>query len=246
MVSEPVNTYSQGESVASSKNILIVASHPDDEVLGVGGTAARHADEGDRVHVLIMAEGSTSRDDQRDSKAHGQAIDALKQAARAAADCLGTEPPRFAGLPDNRMDQLDLLDIVKHVEAVVNDVDPRIVYTHHGGDLNLDHRLTHQAVLTACRPLPGTKVEAVYCFETLSSSEWATPEIGRPFIPCHFVDIGKQLEKKREALGCYKQEMRAFPHSRSIENVEHLARFRGGCVGLDAAEAFAVARQLRF
>ncbi|WP_299395029.1 PIG-L deacetylase family protein [Pelagibius sp.] len=232
--------------MASGKDILIVAAHPDDEVLGVGGTAARHADEGDKVHVLILAEGSTSRGEQRDRNAHGEAIDALKQAARAAADCLGTQPPRFAGLPDNRMDQLDLLDIIKHVEAAVKEVDPAIIYTHHGGDLNLDHRLTHQAVLTACRPLPGARVEAIYAFETLSASEWSTPEIGRPFIPCHFVDVSRYLDSKRKALECYHREMRPFPHSRSIENVEYLARFRGGCVGFEAAEGFSVCRQLRF
>ncbi|HIC79986.1 MAG TPA: PIG-L family deacetylase [Kiloniellaceae bacterium] len=232
--------------MASGRDVLIVAAHPDDEILGVGGTAARHADEGDRVHTLILAEGSTSRGTERDQDAHSQAMEALKQAARAAADCLGTEPPRFAGLPDNRMDQLDLLDVIKHVEATVNEVDPRIVYTHHGGDLNLDHRLTHQAVLTACRPLPGARVEAIYAFETLSASEWSTPEIGRPFIPCHFVDVSRYLDRKRKALECYHQEMRPFPHSRSIENVEHLARFRGGCVGVEAAEGFSVCRQLRF
>ncbi|HMA15729.1 MAG TPA: PIG-L family deacetylase, partial [Kiloniellaceae bacterium] len=163
-----------------------------------------------------------------------------------AARCLGAEPPRFAGLPDNRMDQVDLLDVVKTVEAVVEAVGPSVIYTHHGGDLNLDHRIAHQAVLTACRPLPGTAVEAIYCFETVSSTEWATPEIGRPFLPNHFVDIAEHLEQKRQALSCYAREMRPSPHARSIENVEHLARFRGGSVGLQAAEAFSVARQLRF
>src|SRR5690606_31296533 len=109
-----------------------------------------------------------------------------------------------------------------------------------------DHRITHQAVLTACRPLPGSAVEAIYCFETVSSAEWATPEIGRPFLPNHFVEISAQLEQKRQALTCYEREMRPLPHARSMENVEDLARFRGGSVGLQAAEAFVVARQLRF
>jgi len=232
--------------MTESRTILVVAAHPDDEILGVGGTVARHSAEGDRVHSLILAEGSTSRSDSRDAGAHAAEIEALREAARAAARCLGAEPPRFAGLPDNRMDQLDLLDVVKAVEAVVAAVGPTVVYTHHGGDLNLDHRIAHQAVLTACRPLPGTALEAIYCFETVSSTEWATPEIGRPFLPNHFVDIAGQLEQKRQALACYEREMRPFPHARSIENVEHLARFRGGSVGFHAAEAFAVARQLRF
>ncbi|MGD1875913.1 MAG: PIG-L deacetylase family protein [Kiloniellaceae bacterium] len=232
--------------MTGTRNILIVAAHPDDEVLGVGGTVARHAGAGDRVHTLILAEGSTSRSGQRDTGAHGDAIAALKEAARAAARCLGGEAPRFAGLPDNRMDGLELLDVVKEVETVVQEVAPAIVYTHHGGDLNVDHRIAHQAVLTACRPLPGTTLEAIYCFETVSSTEWATPDIGRPFVPNHFVDIAGQLEQKRQALACYQAEMRPFPHARSVEAVEHLARFRGASVGFEAAEAFTVARQLRF
>lgn len=231
--------------MTDSRTILVVAAHPDDEILGVGGTVARHVREGDRVHSLILAEGSTSRSDSRDRNAHAAQIEALREAARAAARCLGAEPPRFAGLPDNRMDRLDLLDVVKEVETVVQEIAPRLVYTHHGGDLNVDHQIAHRAVLTACRPLPGATVEAIYCFETVSSSEWATPDIGRPFLPNHFVDIAEHLEQKRQALACYDQEMRPFPHARSVENVEHLARFRGGSVGLRAAEAFSVARQLR-
>jgi len=231
--------------VTDTRTILVVAAHPDDEILGVGGTVARHVHEGDRVHSLILAEGSTSRGDSRDHVAHATQIEALREAARGAARCLGAEPPSFAGLPDNRMDQLDLLDVVKEVEAVVEALAPAVVYTHHGGDLNVDHRITHQAVLTACRPLPGTMLEAIYWFETVSSTEWATPDIGAAFLPNHFVDIAEHLEQKRQALACYAQEMRPFPHARSIENVEHLARFRGGSVGFQAAEAFSVARQLR-
>lgn len=231
--------------MSTPRNVLVVAAHPDDEILGVGGTVARHAGEGDRVHTLILAEGSTSRSDTRDRDAHGGTIDALKEAARAAARCLGAEPPRFAGLPDNRMDGLDLLDVVKHVEAAAAELSPAVIYTHHGGDLNIDHRITHQAVMTAFRPLPGVGPQAIYCFETLSATEWATPDVGPPFQPCHFVDIAAQLEAKRRALACYTHEMRDFPHSRSIENVEYLARYRGGSVGVPAAEAFTVARQLR-
>ena len=224
--------------------VLVVAAHPDDEVLGVGGTVARHVDQGERVHSLILAEGSTSRGSHRNVAEHSDSIDALRAAAGAAAQCLGSEPPEFAGLPDNRMDQFDLLDVIKVVEEAVRRISPSIVYTHHGGDLNLDHRIAHQAVLTACRPLPGSPVRAVYCFETLSSSEWGTPEIGAPFVPNHFIDITEQMARKQRALTCYRQEMRAFPHARSMESVAHLAGFRGASVGVDAAEAFSVARQV--
>ncbi len=220
--------------------ILIVAAHPDDEVLGVGGAAARHADAGDEVHVLILAEGATARGTQRDVGVHGAEIDRLRKAANAAAAILGTLPPRFGGLPDNRMDSLDLLDVVKVVEAVVDEVRPAAVYTHHGADLNIDHRVTALAVRTACRPLPGQAVANLYAFETLSSTEW-----GESFEPVRFVGIETTLERKLRALECYSGEMRPFPHARSLQAVEALARLRGAQNGLAAAEGFAVLRQVR-
>lgn len=219
-----------------TERILVVAAHPDDEILGIGGTAARHADEGADVHVLIVAEGATSRNPDATEELHH-----LRQAAAAAAAILGTRPPRFAGLPDNRMDSLDLLDIVKRVEEVVDDVRPRLVYTHHGGDLNVDHVLTHRAVLTACRPLPGSTVDGIFTFETVSSTEWA-PEAAAQFHPQHFVDVTDTLERKLEALRAYDMEMRPFPHARSLRAVDAVARARGASVGMEAAEAFGVVR----
>lgn len=223
--------------------ILVVASHPDDEILGVGGTLARHAAEGGIVDVLIMAEGATLRDDRRDPAARAGDLSALRDAARRAATILGLRAPRFGGLPDNRMDSLDLLDVVKLVELTIAEVRPNIVYTHYAGDLNIDHRITHEAVLTACRPLPGSGVSAIYAYETLSSTEWAVA--GSGFEPNHFVDIADQLPSKIEALSAYASEMRPAPHARSIEAIRALARVRGSSVGVEAAEAFAVVRQLR-
>ncbi len=224
--------------------VLVVAAHPDDEILGCGGTLARHAAAGEAVHVLILAEGATARDERRSAQAHANELAALRQAAADAAACIGARPPRFAGFPDNRMDSLDLLDIVKAVETVVAETAPAVVYTHHGGDLNQDHRLTHQAVLTACRPLPGAPVRAIHAFETLSSSEWGSPMPGAGFVPSRFVDIGAQLETKLRALECYAAEMRPFPHARSRDNVTALARHRGASAGLPAAEAFVVLREI--
>ncbi|MGD0026259.1 MAG: PIG-L deacetylase family protein [Xanthobacteraceae bacterium] len=223
--------------------VLVVASHPDDEILGVGGTLARHAAEGATVDVLIMAEGATSRDVKRDPAARAGELSALQDAARRAATILGLRPPRFGGLPDNRMDSLDLLDVIKLVEAMVAELRPNVVYTHHAHDLNIDHRITHEAVLTACRPLPGSGVSAIYAYETVSSTEWAVA--GGGFQPNHFVDVTAQLDRKIEALGVYTTEMRPAPHARSIEAVRALARVRGSSVGVEAAEAFAVIRQIR-
>ncbi len=228
----------------SGRCVLIVAAHPDDEILGCGGIAARHAAAGDRVAALILAEGATARRPRRDGASDSTEIEALRDAARAAAKILGTEPPQFAGLPDNRMDSLALLDIVKRVEETVERLAPGLVYTHHGGDLNVDHRLTHQAVVTACRPLPDAPVRAIYTFETASSTEWGTAGTDAGFRPTRFVDIGDFLDSKLRALDCYEAEIRPFPHARSREAVEVRARVRGAEAGLAAAEAFEIVREI--
>ncbi|MCR4378320.1 MAG: PIG-L family deacetylase [Rhodospirillales bacterium] len=228
-----------------SKRILVIASHPDDEVLGCGGTVARHAHDGDDVHILIMAEGATSRDLKRRDKARNAEIDALRHAAASVADTLGTRTPLFAGLHDNRMDNANFLDIVKIIEQVVTDIKPETVYTHHGNDLNIDHRLTNQAALTACRPLPNASVKHIYTFETLSSTEWSDPTIGKSFMPNMYVNIEPYLDAKLEALAHYESEMRASPHPRSMEGVHTLAKLRGLHSGMLYAEAFCILRHIR-
>lgn len=221
--------------------VLVVAAHPDDELLGCAGTLARHARAGDEVHVLIMAQGATSRDDQRHADKRGEQIKALRSSAEKAAAHLGLASPRFAGFADNRMDGCDLLDVVKQVETVVAEVGPAVIYTHSLSDLNVDHRVTHQAVMTACRPLPGSPVRTILAFETPSSTEWSLENV---FRPNHFIDISTFLTLKLEALSFYEQEMREFPHARSLRNIEALSIHRGASVGLEAAEAFEVVREV--
>lgn len=217
--------------------VLVIAAHPDDEVLGCGGTLARHAAEGDEVHVLFLADGESARG------ADGTAIAQRRDMACRAARALGTHPPRFLGLADNRLDGMDLLDIVQPIEAVIAELAPTRVYTHHGGDLNIDHRRAHQATLTACRPQPGTPVCGLYAFEVPSSTEWAGPG-PTPFVPTRFVDITGHLTAKATALAAYNAELRRFPHARSTEGLEALARWRGVSAGLGAAEAFMVIREI--
>jgi N-acetylglucosamine malate deacetylase 1 len=218
----------------NTETVLVVAAHPDDEVLGCGGTIARLAADGADVHILIVAEGATSRGDEG-----GQdTVKALKQAAAAAAETLGALPPRFLGLPDNRLDSVDLLDVTQMIEATVDELTPSTIYTHHEGDLNIDHRIVFQAVVTACRPIPGSPVRRLYTFETVSSTEWSTEEIGPVFKPNRLVDIAGHLATKQAALQHYAMEMRPFPHARSPEAIEALARLRGTQCGLEAAEAF--------
>jgi len=222
--------------------VLVVAAHPDDEVLGCGGTMARHVQEGDQVHVLILAEGMTARSTQRDRDIYSQELSALAQQAHAANKILGVTSVMLHNFPDNRMDSIDLLDIVKIIEQKINEIKPDIIYTHHAGDVNIDHRRVHDAVIAASRPMPGVCVTQVLFFEVASSTEWQTPYSAPIFAPNYFVNISSTLSLKIKALEVYASEMRDFPHPRSYKALEHLARWRGATVGVDAAEAFALGR----
>jgi LmbE family N-acetylglucosaminyl deacetylase len=222
---------------------MVIAAHADDEALGCGGTLARHCAEGCAVDFLFLADGVSARQQAYDPAACADARASRKEMAAAAAVAVGGLPPRFLDLPDNRLDRLDFLDVVKSVEAVIEDVRPSVVYTNHANDLNIDHRITHQAVLTACRPVAGCSVRAIYAFETLSSTEWAPTGSGQPFQPSRFVDISDYLDAKRAAVSAYSKEMHAFPHPRSLETIEALWKVRGAQAGMHAAEAFVVVRE---
>lgn len=220
--------------------VLVVAAHPDDEVLGCGGAIARHASAGHSVRVVLLAEGVTSR---RVSAQTGS-LEELHDAARRANKLLGVDEVLLDGLPDNRLDSLDRLEVTQRIEDHIQRWKPTIVYTHHCGDVNLDHQVVHHAVVTACRPQPGSCVEQLLFFEVASSTEWQPPGSGSPFQPNWFVDISGTLDRKIAALGVYETEMRAWPHSRSLRSVEHQARWRGASVGVEAAEAFMLGRNL--
>ena len=219
-----------------AKTIVVVAAHADDEAIGCGGTIARHVAEGDTVHAIFIADGVTSRGGQSSNE-----LDKRQASAIAAQSILGIKSTSFLNLPDNRLDSVSLLDIIQPLEAVIKKLTPEVIYTHHYGDLNVDHRITHQAVMTACRPLPGSSVREIYTFEIMSSTEWATPTAS-PFVANYYVDISKYLSRKLDALEAYKDEMRQPPHSRSIEHIKILALHRGHTVGVAAAEAFMVVR----
>ena len=225
-------------------SVLVVAAHPDDEVLGCGGTIARHADEGAQVQVLIVAEGATSRQEQRNRNEATDELSALAQAAQKVGTILGAKEVELLDLPDNRLDSLDRLDLIKQIELRIARHQPQVVYTHHAGDVNIDHRRLHEAVVTACRPAPVQPVKRLLSFEVASSTEWQPPGSAPAFQPNWFVDISAQWLRKREALEAYASEMRSWPHARSIQALEHLARWRGAQVGVAAAEAFCLLRQL--
>ena len=218
--------------------VLAIVAHPDDEALGAGGTLVRHAAAGEEVHIVFLTDGVGARGDDRAAK------DRRAKAARCAARKLGAQEPVFLAFPDNRLDEIGLLDIVQAVETVMFKINPTTIYTHHAGDLNIDHAICHRAVLTSARPLPGSGLRRIYAMEIASSTEWASPVAANAFIPTRYVDISATMAAKREALQAYAEEMRPFPHSRSIEAVAALAAWRGASAGLTAAEAFMVVREI--
>ena len=226
--------------MSNPKSILVVAAHPDDELLGCGGTVARHISEGSIVNTLILAEGSTSRESDEDTVASDKSVKRLRVAATNASLVLNSEEPILLGLPDNKLDSLPLLEIVKKVEEIVKKTSAEVIYTHSRADLNIDHRIAHDATITATRPAVNTCTQSVLAFETLSSTEWGSkPQVGQ-FTPTRYVDISGFLEIKIEALRSYDTELRQFPHPRSIEAVRALAKLRGSTSGFHAAEAFEV------
>lgn len=234
-----------GEAVTAlrsrhAKRIAVIVAHPDDEVLGCGGTIRRHTLAGDEVRTIALADGETSREEGAGEKK----IAARMAKMKAAAKILGVAKHFAHRLPDNRLDGVSLLDLVKLVEGHIRKFAPSVVYTHYAGDLNVDHRRVHQAVLTACRPQPGAPVQSILLFEIPSSTEWQAATNGSGFAPNYFVDISETLEAKLRALRAYDDEMRPWPHARSYQAVEHLARWRGATVGCAAAEAFIVGRDI--
>lgn len=222
--------------------VLVIAAHPDDELLGVGGTILRHRATGDEVYSVILGEGQTSRWNKRED-APTKIVDNLNRDSLAAAKILGMTKSYFANLPDNRFDHVDLLDVVKEIEKIIAEVKPHIIYTHYQHDLNIDHRLTHAGVLTATRPMADCCVKEIYSFETLSASEWNFSDTN--FHPNYYVDISGELDKKIEAMNVYKSELREWPHPRSTEGIRILSKLRGMQAGMNYAEAFEVVRMLK-
>ena len=222
-------------------NVLVVVAHPDDEILGVGGSIARHVLRGDRVTVAILGSGISSRytsPDQVDS----EKLSRLRDDAWRAMALLGVTDLRLFDLPDNRFDSLDLLDIVKKIENLLDDTHPETLYTHFHGDLNIDHQVAARAVLTACRPLAGSSLRRLLAFEVPSATGWGFPD--QPFTPTVFSNIGETLELKLAAIAAYHSEIREFPHPRSIEALKARALSWGSQSGLTAAEPFMLIREL--
>ncbi|MDA0333253.1 MAG: PIG-L family deacetylase [Proteobacteria bacterium] len=221
------------------KKVAVIMAHPDDEVLGCGASIARLAGEGASVHILIMATGLTSR-----GEADAKALDALKDETKAAANMLGAASVEFADFPDNAMDTRALLDVVKTVEIFISKTEPDMIFTHHSGDINIDHDITQRAVLTAARMLPDTKPIEILACEVLSSTEFGSAD-KRLKPHCYIRVSDDNLQAALDALGCYKGEIRQWPHPRSKEALMYQLRLRGAECGWGAAEVFEILRLVK-
>jgi LmbE family N-acetylglucosaminyl deacetylase len=224
------------------KKILVIAAHPDDEILGCGGTIARLVKEGHEAYTLILGEGITSRDEKRDRHKNKKNINKIKKQAIRANKIIGVKKVFTYDLPDNRFDTLPLLDIVKVIEKVKIKIAPNIILTHYEKDLNIDHRITYQAVLTASRPLLNESTKEIYSFEIPSSTEWSYP---LTFSPDVFFNIADTINLKLQAMQEYETELRELPHPRSLDAIKLTAQQWGVKLGLQFVEAFKAIRIIK-
>lgn len=221
------------------KRVLVIAAHPDDELLGAGATLAAHAKRGDVVEALILGEGILSRD-----QGKSEELQELQKQSEEAGRVIGFARVSFGSFPDNAFDTVALLQIAKAVEQKIAEFKPDTIYTHHAKDLNIDHRRTFEAVMTACRPCNENAPSEIFTFETVSSTEWQSKQ-EEPFRPNVYVNVEATIEQKVEAFKKYTSEIREYPHSRSAEGLRILAQYRGMEAGLKFAEAFHLERSIK-
>ena len=225
-----------------SKTILIVAAHPDDEVLGCFATVARLIKEGYEAYTLILGEGKTSRDESRIVENKKDELEILNKEIIEANKIIGIKKVFIETFPDNRFDSIDLLDIIKAISKVKEEIKPDIIFTHYEHDLNIDHQITYKAVITATRPMVGESVKEIYSFEILSSTEWNYP---LSFSPDTYFDISDTIDLKIDAMKKYASELCSYPHPRSLEGIELNAKYQGMRVGKEYVEAFKVIRNIQ-
>lgn len=229
------------------ENILVISAHPDDEVLGVGGTIAKKAIEGHDIFVVILATGIAARYSNPNSQKAKikQEIDNLRKEAEKSASVLGVKKIFFLDFPDNRLDTIPKMDITFKLKEIIEIIKPQIVYIHHFGDYNWDHQIAFETSLMACRPNVGDYFpNQIYSYEVVSSTERSFQNNLNVFTPNVFENIETTIESKKKALQCYKTELREYPHPRSPEAIEYLARKRGGEVAFEFAEAFQLIRKI--
>ncbi len=224
------------------KKVLIIAAHPDDEVLGVGGTIAKLSANGVECHLLIVTDGSSSQ--YRNSDHLQEIIAAKKLETKNCADVLGIKSIHYGGLPDMKLDTIPHVEINQVIEKVIDDIQPDIVFTHFWGDVNRDHQEVYKSTLVAVRPVMGQMVRELYCYRVPSSTEWTPNKADTMFMPNYFVDIAKYAEQKYKAFACYSTELRDYPHPRSVQYLRETDKAAGLRIGLLAAEEFVLLRKI--
>lgn len=228
------------------QTIAVIAAHPDDEVLGCGGTITKFASSGWDIKILFLADGVSSRYPNQDLFKWEKELIERRSCAINASHIMGLESdPTFLDFPDNSLDSIPMLLIIREIEAFLKLSNPSVIFTHFPEDLNIDHAIVARATFTAARPGALESTPDIWCFEIPSSSELAMNTSARGFVPNTFVDISQTVGKKMKALESYEYEMRDHPHPRSTLAIESLATWRGASVCVPAAEAFILARQLR-
>lgn len=221
----------------SAKKNLVIAPHPDDEVLGCGGIIKRYAQEGQDVYVLIVTRGTARMySDERIAKGRNQALQAHA--------LLGVKETFFLNYPAPELDMISLAAISDSIAELISNLEIQVLYIPHRGDIHHDHKIVFNAALVAARPVGNNPVKAIYAYETLSETEWAAPFGDDVFIPDHFINIGQYIQYKLDAMSCYTGQIRAFPNPRSLEAIDALAKFRGSTVGFARAEAFMTIRTI--
>jgi LmbE family N-acetylglucosaminyl deacetylase len=233
-------------ALLNNKKIMIVVAHPDDELLGLGATMHKLIHQYDvQTHVVILGEGITSRSDKRDVENWKTELETHRQNIKNAQDAIGYHSVSIYDLPDNRFDSIDLLNIIKIIEKEKQQFNPDIIFTHHGGDLNIDHQRTFDAAITSCRPMENEKVKGLITFETPSGTEWRASSDPRHFIPNLFFEVSEHdVEAKIKGMESYEFEKRKYPHPRSPEALRIQAQRWGVAIGKLYAEAFVIVRMI--
>lgn len=221
--------------------ILVIAAHFDDEVYGCGGTIAKLTNKGHEVHVCVLTDSCTA---QYRGKASYEMVKQKMAESEEVNKILGIKKTYVSDFPDMKLDTIPHVELNREIEQHIRRIKPEVVYTHHGGDVNKDHKLVFESTMVAVRPLQHSCVKRVLCYEVPSSTEWAPPTPSNIFAPTVFVDIGKTLDRKVAAMETYRSEIREYPHPRSVENVTNQAHSRGASVGLMAAESFMLIREV--
>lgn len=229
-----------------NKRVLVVVAHPDDELLGLGATMHKLIHQHQcQVHVVILGEGITSRADNRDTKIWEKELATHRENIKNAQAAIGYQSVSIYDFPDNRFDSVSLLDIIKVIEKEKSSFNPEVIFTHHGGDLNIDHQRAFQAVVTACRPMKDEVVKTIITFETPSGTEWRASSDPHHFMPNYFVSVAKEdIEAKIKGMQNYEFEKRTYPHPRSPEALTIQAQRWGISIGVDFAEAFCIVRTI--